>query len=207
MTTHTQFERALNHYRQNRAEIIEAGRDEWGVDAYAWEEFNRMTPIEDFVWRAIRQVDAVLYPQYPIGWYYADFCNPVAGVVIECDGAKWHQDKERDRQRQERIEQEGFVVYRITGKQCQDEDFVLEFVRQIATRHRLVRGSNQFCVAWTGKVYVIGSHEEIANRNAAAALEGGEPVGIVRDGMTAEAAKRFAKAMSGVRLQTAGGKA
>jgi len=101
MTTNTltSFDAAAVHYKQCRSEILEAGRSEWGVDPYEWECFTRMSPIESDLWACIRSVDAVLYPQFPIGWYFADFCNPVAGVVIECDGAQWHQDAEKDEKR------------------------------------------------------------------------------------------------------------
>jgi hypothetical protein len=100
----TRFDEAAKHYKQYRTEILEAGRSEWGVDPYEWECFSKMSPIESDLWRCIRAVDAVLYPQFPIGRYFADFCNPVAGVVIECDGAMWHQDAEKDAKRQNAIE-------------------------------------------------------------------------------------------------------
>ena len=40
------------------------------------------------------------YPQYPIGKYFVDFADPVKKIVIECDGKKYHQDKEKDKRRQ-----------------------------------------------------------------------------------------------------------
>lgn len=62
--------------------------------------------------------------QYPILRYNTDFAIPGLRIVIECDGEHWHQDEEKDRLRQQRIEKEGWFVLRYTGKQinqCLDE--------------------------------------------------------------------------------------
>lgn len=195
----TRFDEAAKHYRACRTEILEAGRSEWGVDPYEWECFSTLSPIEFDLWCCIRQVDAVFYPQFPIGRYFADFCNPVAGVVIECDGAQWHQDAEKDAKRQKAIEEEGFTVYRITGKQCQDESFAKEFVRQISERHSLIRGSDDTCVAWDhdGKRYLIASRDDLKNYNAGRALDGLPGIAVVRDRMNRKDAIRYAYAMNG----------
>ncbi len=179
----TRFDEAAKHYKLFRSQILEAGRSEWGVDPYEWECFSRMSPIEADLWACIRSVDAVLYPQFPIGRYFADFCNPVAGVVIECDGAKWHLDAAKDAKRQAFIEAEGFAVYRITGKQCKDEEFASQFVNEIAARHDLVRGSRDCCIAWDyeKRSYVVASQEDMKNYNAGKALDGLPGIAVVRD--------------------------
>ena len=53
--------------------------------------------------------------QYPILRYNVDFAIPELGIVIECDGEYWHQDKEADAKRQKRIEDEGWDVFRFSG--------------------------------------------------------------------------------------------
>ena len=194
----TRFDEAAKHYKAYRTEILEAGRSEWGVDPYEWECFTDMTPIESDLWACIRAVDAVFYPQYPIGRFFADFCNPVAGVVIECDGAQWHQDAEKDAKRQAAIEEAGFTVYRITGKQCQDEAFASAFVQDIAFRHDLVRGCRNCCVAWdySEKRYVVAGHEDMKNINANKALDRMPGIALVRDKLHIQEAWRVAKALN-----------
>ena len=200
MTTNTltSFDAAAVHYKQCRSEILEAGRSEWGVDPYEWECFTRMSPIEADLWACIRSVDAVFYPQFPIGWYFADFCNPVAGVVIECDGAQWHQDAEKDAKRQAFIESEGYTVYRITGKQCQDEAFAMNFVTDIAARHDLIRGSRDCCVLWSfeGRKYIVSTRDDAKNFNAGRALDLKPGLAVVRDRLHAVDAARIAKALN-----------
>lgn len=196
MTTElTRFEEAAKHYRACRSEILDAGRSEWGVDPYEWECFSRVSPIESDLWREIRTVDAVFYPQFPIGPFFADFCNPVAGVVIECDGAAWHQDKAKDAKRQAFIEREGYTVYRITGRDCKDEAIASEFVRAIAQRHKLIRGATSWCVALdrASDRMVCATMDTLKNLNAAAVLEGASGLALVRDGYTEAEAMSMAK--------------
>lgn len=194
----TRFGEAAKHYQKNRSAILEAGRSEWGVDPYEWECFSRMSPIESDLWACIRSVDAVFYPQYPIGRYFVDFCNPVAGVVIECDGAMWHTDSVKDAQRQEAIEREGYTVFRITGKQCQDEVFATAFVRKIAEIHDIVRGSRDCCIGWDyeAKRFVVASRDDMKNINGGKALDGRPGIAVVRDRLQVEDAKRIAKALN-----------
>lgn len=62
--------------------------------------------------------------QYPILRYDVDFAIPALRIVIECDGAHWHKDKDKDARRQRRIEKEGWFVLRYSGakiNQCLDE--------------------------------------------------------------------------------------
>lgn len=94
--------------------------DEWGIDPYEWESCRAisLTPIEAALWHDIRAVDIVVYPQYPVGRFFVDFGNPVARVAIECDGARWHLDKEKDSKRDEELAALGWTVYRITGRDC-----------------------------------------------------------------------------------------
>jgi very-short-patch-repair endonuclease len=136
------------HYRRHLNEIEAAPRNEWAIDAYAWDGLLELTPIEKWLWADIRQLDAVLYPQFPVGRFFVDFASPVARVAIECDGAAFHQDKAKDAARDAELERMGWTVYRITGTDCrteQDADTgrssaAYEFIKQIAERHRIRRG-------------------------------------------------------------------
>jgi len=143
-----------DHYRAALPLLMEAS-DEWGIDPYAWDELGiRLTPIEAALWDDIRAADLVMYPQFPVSGYFVDFGNPSARVAIECDGKRWHQDKEHDAIRQQHIEAKGWTVYRITGKNCFQEPEVFEdehgteyalpsparvFIQTIAERHPVQR--------------------------------------------------------------------
>ena len=96
------------------------------------------TPIEGAMWGSIRSYGGLpFWPQFPIGPYFADFADPIKKLVIECDGAKFHQDKERDRQRDSFMAADGWTVFRISGADCmrvlpspaelqEDEDWELD---------------------------------------------------------------------------------
>lgn len=105
-------------YKLAEREIRAAGRNEWGIDPYEVNWIPLFTPIEYGLWYDIRDCNAVLYPQYPVGRFFVDFANPVAKVVVECDGAAYHQDKAKDDARQREIESLGWKVFRITGRDC-----------------------------------------------------------------------------------------
>lgn len=135
-------------YAMADKEIKEAGASEWGIDAYEVDWLSVFTPIEYALWHDIRGHNCILYPQYPVGRYFVDFANPVAKVAIECDGASWHQDAEKDASRQAEIEALGWTVYRITGRDCKT-DFNEEtmepgaakkFIKRIAAMHGIRRG-------------------------------------------------------------------
>lgn len=130
--------------------------DEWGMDAYEWTSCKhiRLTPIEQALWHDIRAVDIVMYPQLPVGRFFVDFGNPAARVAIECDGEKWHQDKEKDARRDADLAAMGWSVYRIAGRDCltdteelRDEHGRLKielgtarrFVQSIAEKHPICR--------------------------------------------------------------------
>lgn len=79
------------------------------------------TPIEKILAEEAQYLGIILYPQFPIAAYFVDFANPVAKVVIECDGKAFH-DPEKDRKRDEFLTQLGWMVYRFTGAECHRVD-------------------------------------------------------------------------------------
>lgn len=71
---------------------------------------------ENNMWSDIRQNGIPMYYQFPIGPYYADFCDPFYGLVVEIDG-KAHEGRESyDKKRATYIESIGFDVLRIPGR-------------------------------------------------------------------------------------------
>lgn len=141
------FDAIRQFYEQEKEKILATKCNEWAFAPYAWNEIINMTPIELATWERIRNVNAVFYPQYPVGRYFADFGNPIAKVAIECDGKMFHQDKERDAKRDSDFLEMGWDVYRLPGNVCvpiddYEEGFVSEatkIIQGIASYHGLIR--------------------------------------------------------------------
>jgi very-short-patch-repair endonuclease len=121
------------HYDQIYDSIMER-ENRWRSPYNADIDFPKlMTPIEFMTWQSIRSQGGLpLYPQYPVGKYFADFGNPFFKVALECDGAAFHQDKLKDYKRDMEFKAFGWTVYRVTGADCNriidiyDEDLELE---------------------------------------------------------------------------------
>lgn len=75
------------------------------------------SPIEKAAWNEIRCQNLPFWPQFPIGKYFADFANPIKKLVIECDGAAFH-DAKKDAFRDSYMAANGWSVYRISGADC-----------------------------------------------------------------------------------------
>ena len=136
------------HYKSVDPMIFAEKKNEWAIDAYAWDNgMIEMTFIEKMLWSDIRLNNAVFYPQYPIGKFVVDFANPIAKVAIECDGAAYHLDKEKDAARDQELAKQGWTVYRITGAECVkdfDEESMepspsFKFIQRIVEEHGLRR--------------------------------------------------------------------
>ena len=133
--------------------ILAQEKNEWAVDAYAWAHGNMIfqTPIEEWLWRDIRACNAVLYPQYPVMGFFVDYANPKAKVAIECDGAAFHQDREKDAARDLKLTDAGWSVYRISGRDCRtdwnpetDEPSIAHrFIQDICTVHGISRSTHK----------------------------------------------------------------
>lgn len=113
-------------YEASQEAILSAGKNDWGIDPYAWETFMFLTPIERAFWNDLREEGCVMYPNFPVGRFFVDFANPCARIAIECDGAKYHTDVERDAARQREIEALGWTVYRLSGRACKQLDEISE---------------------------------------------------------------------------------
>jgi very-short-patch-repair endonuclease len=84
------------------------------------------TPHERILWRALRELPLEgthFRRQAPIGPYVVDFFCPAKRLIIELDGGHHNKDEtaERDRERQNWLEREGYRVIRfwnsdITGE-------------------------------------------------------------------------------------------
>ena len=85
---------------------------------------NNMTSIEKRMCDLLNKIGIQYVYQYPILNYNVDFAIPGLKIVIECDGEYWHQDKMKDKIRDQKIEKEGWSVLHYSGtkiNQCLDE--------------------------------------------------------------------------------------
>jgi very-short-patch-repair endonuclease len=85
---------------------------------------NNMTSIEKKMSLLLDKIGVNYFYQYPILRYDVDFAIPELRIVIECDGEYWHQDQQKDTDRQTTIEKEGWFVLRYTDSKinkCFDE--------------------------------------------------------------------------------------
>jgi very-short-patch-repair endonuclease len=145
-------------YAEIRPELDRAEAWRWAIDPYAVNWPKLFTPIEMALWMDIRGHGLVLYPQFPVGRYFADFANPRARVVVECDGAAYH-DPERDEARDGDMRRMGWTVYRFAGSECvkpdelPDRDHPLGFVPNPESAWvRLKRIANAHGI-WSGARY------------------------------------------------------
>jgi len=76
------------------------------------------TPIEFGVWCDIRRLGLPFYPQVPVLNYFLDFGDPRKKIAIEADGQQWHQNKAKDRIRDEKLSKLGWQVFRVPGYMC-----------------------------------------------------------------------------------------
>lgn len=153
-----QFQTALWFYESVNDLILQSPPNEWAIDPYAWDGYITMTPIESAMWENIREANAVMYPQYPVGKFFVDFANPVAKVAIECDGAAFHMDKAKDAARDHDLQKMGWVTYRISGRECNeqfDEETMTigvarKFIDIICNRHDVKRYKKRDWVSLSG---------------------------------------------------------
>lgn len=116
------FDHIARYYAINMPFIMEARHDHFGVSVYGMDWISMFSPIERAMWGHIRDHGLVMYPQFPIGPFFADFANPHSKVVIECDGREWH-DAKKDLARDIEMRRMGWFVYRVPGCECLRSSF------------------------------------------------------------------------------------
>ncbi len=77
--------------------------------------FNGESSIEALMKRALEETNIDFEREVQIGKYCVDFLISGKKIVIECDGDYWHgrhQDKEKDKRRDEFLKAKGYLIYR-----------------------------------------------------------------------------------------------
>lgn len=112
-----------DHYNYLTRLIIkqsdEMGPHKWVYPYCEIQWASIFSPIERQVWHAIRNFGhAPFYPQYPVNKFFVDFGNPYLKIAIECDGKEFHKDKQKDEKRDKDLWDSGWIVFRISGSDC-----------------------------------------------------------------------------------------
>ncbi len=87
------------------------------LDPYIFPWHEIFSPIEDLAWQEIRRIGVPLYPQYPADRYCLDFANPYLRIALEVDGKAWHQDVQRDRERDANLLRDKWHVFHCSGRE------------------------------------------------------------------------------------------
>jgi very-short-patch-repair endonuclease len=174
------------YYQQQNRWILTSPKNEWAIDPYLWDcgrQMIFMTPIELNFWADCRNENLVLYPQYPACGYFMDFANPVAKVGIECDGQMYHTDTEADAYRQHTLENEGWTIYRITGREC-NEDWREEYDEE---------SDRDLCIAPAGVNLAKRIGQEHSIKRMAGKSQGARRVGDFADEWIAHLIEHFSR--------------
>jgi very-short-patch-repair endonuclease len=102
----------IREYYAIRGPHIEAGRK---LSPYELGLGEGMTPIEAALWHEIRLAALPFYLQYPVGRRFVDFGDPVMRIAIEADGKAYHTP-EKDAQKDAELAEQGWTVFRVTGR-------------------------------------------------------------------------------------------
>lgn len=73
--------------------------------------------------------------QFPVDRFFTDFALPKRKIVIEVDGQYWHQNKKKDQERQNIIEQQGYTVLRFTDGQMKNQGAVRDELKRMLMNH------------------------------------------------------------------------
>jgi hypothetical protein len=101
--------------------------------------------------------------------YFLDFALPDKKIAIECDEARWHSDKEREQERQNELECQGWTVLHFSREQINEDAMAcaLEVLR-LASNHEgkygfvelEVKGVKQWELAKPRTLYNLSVEED-----------------------------------------------
>ncbi|MBI2252472.1 MAG: endonuclease domain-containing protein [Armatimonadetes bacterium] len=100
---------------------------------------KRLTEAEGKLWKRLRdrQLEGLKFRrQQPMGHYVLDFVCYERGIVIEIDGGQHAMQKEKDEERDKRLNEQGFIVLRYWNNDVLTNiEGVLEDIRKHCLYH------------------------------------------------------------------------
>ncbi|MDR0328587.1 MAG: endonuclease domain-containing protein [Planctomycetaceae bacterium] len=106
------------------------------------------TPAERLLWSALRHSSFAglkFRRQHPIGFYVADFCCMQEKLIIELDGDSHDFTKQKDKDRTEALNKEGYKVIRFSNADVLDniEDVLMVIARTLDVDWKNVFGTSR----------------------------------------------------------------
>ena len=92
---------------------------------------GHMTKIEKSIGEVLKSLNLDAVFNFPVDGCFIDWAIPDLKIGIECDGAYWHQDKERDLIRDRRIESFGWILLHLKESEIEND---IESCRQKISR-------------------------------------------------------------------------
>lgn len=84
--------------------------------AYNTPIWKFMNEVEQDFYQQLRSIGGLsLYPLYFVHGFFIDFANPFLKIGVEIDGKQFH-DTDKDRERDEILDSDGWVIFRISAK-------------------------------------------------------------------------------------------
>lgn len=100
------------------ATLTELLKPIWKVFGKSVDTGDFESPIEEILYDACFKAGLVDFRlQFPVGPYRADLAIPSVKIAIEADGAAFHKDKARDKNRDNYFASQGWAVIRFTGSE------------------------------------------------------------------------------------------
>ena len=100
------------------------------------EKVGEKTYIEEVMGQAL--LDASIDAEYnhPVDSLWIDYAIVDRMIAIECDGAYWHQDKDKEKRRDDRLESHGWTVLHFTGSEIEaDIGACISKVQRVLMNH------------------------------------------------------------------------
>jgi len=94
------------------------------------------TYIEEIMGDALARYSIDARYNYCVGNLWIDYAIVSQKIAIECDGERWHQDKEKEAKRDKRLEENGWTVLHFTGSEIEaDIDECIAKVSRVMMNH------------------------------------------------------------------------
>lgn len=97
---------------------------------------GHMTKIEKSIGEVLQSLGLNVIFNYPIDGYFIDWAIPSLKIGIECDGAYWHQNKQRDSLRDKKIEKFGWTLLRLKESEIENNiELCREKISRLVNNH------------------------------------------------------------------------
>ena len=94
------------------------------------------TYIERMMWKELKARGISFSYNHRVGSLWVDFALVEHNIAVECDGAYWHQDEEKERTRDARLEAAGWTMLHFTGSEIErDVSACADKIERVLANH------------------------------------------------------------------------